>query len=160
VQTYPRHEKRVYERLVWHKVETFLPLYETVSRWKNGCKARVDHPLFPNYLFVEIDARNRVQVLNVPGVVSLVGTGLDPWPLPGGEIERLRDGLHLRKAQPHPYLAAGQQVRIQSGPLMGLSGIVLRRNGGIRVVLSVNILMQSVSVEVAADEVQTLNDIS
>jgi transcription antitermination factor NusG len=121
---------------------------------------RVEHPLFPNYLFVQIELRNRVKVLSVPGVVSLVGAGFDPWPLPVGEIERLRDGLHLREAKPHSYLAEGQKVTIKSGPLTGVSGVLLRRNGEIRVILSVEILMRCMSVEVGADEIQAADDTS
>jgi transcription antitermination factor NusG len=128
-----------------------------VSRWKNGCKVQVEHALFPNYLFVEIEVRNRVQVLDVPGVISLVGVGFKPWPLPVGEVERLREGLHLRAAQPHPYLAVGQRVRIKLGPLAGVTGILLRRSGSLRVVLSVDILSQSVSVEVGAEDVESAN---
>jgi transcription termination/antitermination protein NusG len=158
LQTSPRHEKRVHERLAWHGLDSFLPLYETVNRWKNGCNMRVEHPLFPNYLFVQIELRNRVNVLSVPGVVSLVGAGFKPWPLPIGEIERLRDGLHLREAKPHSYLVEGQRVTIKSGPLTGVSGVLLRRNGEIRVILSVQMLMRSISVEVSADEIQAADD--
>lgn len=154
LQTRSRHEKRVHERLLWHGLDDFLPLYETVSCWKNGCKMTVERPLFPSYLFVQIDLRDRAKVLGLPGVVSLVGAGFKPCPLPSGEVERLRDGLRLREVQPHSYLTEGQRVRIKSGPLVGLSGILQRRNGGIRVVLSVDVLMQCMSVEVGADEIQ------
>lgn len=158
LQTYPRHEKRVRDRLAWLGVENFLPLYERVNHWKNGCKMRVELPLFPNYLFVGIDLRDRARVLNVSGVVSLVGAGFQPWPLPNGEIERLRDGLHLRRAQPHPYLVTGQRARIKSGPLLGLSGILMRRKGDFRVVLSVDLLMQSVSVEVGMEDIEPVDE--
>jgi transcription antitermination factor NusG len=158
LQTYPRHEKRVRDRLACLGVESFLPLYETVNHWKNGCKMRVELPLFPNYLFVGIDLRRRARVSNVPGVVSLVGAGFEPWPLPKGEIERLRDSLHLRRAQPHPYLVTGQRTRITSGPLLGLSGILVRRNGDFRLVLSVDLLMQSVSVEVGVEDIGPIDE--
>ena len=158
LQTYPRHEKRVRDRLAWLGVESFLPLYERVNHWKNGCKMQLEFPLFPNYLFVGIALRDRVRVLNVPGVVSLVGAGFEPWPLPKGEIERLRDGLHLRRAQPHPYLVTGQRTRIKSGPLLGLSGILMRTKGDFRVVLSVDLLMQSVSVEVGMEDIELVDE--
>jgi transcription antitermination factor NusG len=154
LQTYPRHEKRVRDRLIWSGVESFLPLYERINRWKNGCNMRLELPLFPNYLFVKIALRRRARVLNTPGVVSLVGAGFQPWPLPNGEIEALRDGLHLRRAQPHPYLVMGHRTRIKAGPLQGLSGILVRRKGDFRVVLSIDLLMQSVSVEVGVEDVE------
>ena len=121
---------------------------------------RVEHPLFPNYLFVQIELRNRVNVLCVPGVVSMVGAGFEPWPLPIGEIERLREVLSHRKGKPHSYLAEGQRVTVKSGPLMGISGILLRQNGDIRVILSVNILMRCISVEVGVDEIQAADSTS
>lgn len=153
IQTRWRHEKRVRDRLVGLGMETFLPIYEKVNRWRNGCKVRVEFPLFPGYLFLKTDLRDRIQVLNVPGVVSMVGSGFKPWPLHTTEIEQFRDGLRSRRAEPHAYLVTGQRVEIQSRPLMGLSGILVRRNGGQRVVLSIDLLRQSVSVEVGNDDI-------
>ena len=90
LQTYPRHEKRVHEDLGLRAIECFLPLYETVHRWKNGCKVRVELPLFPGYLFVRIDPRQRFKALSLPGAVSIVGSASGPWPLPDAEIASLR----------------------------------------------------------------------
>jgi transcription antitermination factor NusG len=117
---------------------------------------QVELPLFPSYLFVEINLVDRVQILKVPGVLCLVGTGPDLWPLPEGEIEALRAGLHLRNPQPHPCLTVGQRVRIKAGPLTGLTGILLRQKDGLRVVLSIEMLMQSVAVEVQIDDIEPL----
>jgi transcription termination/antitermination protein NusG len=158
IHTHPRHEKRVRARLDWLGVESYLPLYESLNRWKNGQTMCVEFPLFPCYLFAKIDLRKRVSVLELPGVVSFVGANFDPWPLQAEEIESLRDGLRLRKPEPHPYLVTGQRLRIKSGPLHGLSGILVRRNGNLRVVLSVELLMQSVSVQVGVDDIELLNE--
>lgn len=157
VRTVARHEKRVRDHFESRNLECFLPLYEAVHRWKNGCKARVELPLFPSYLFVEINLLDRVRILDVPGVLSLVGAGPYPRPLPEGEVEGLRAGLHLRNPQPHAYLTAGQKVRITSGPLATLTGVLLRQKDRLRVVLSVQTLMQGVSVEVAVDDIETLD---
>lgn len=73
IYTSPRHEKRVHEHLSYRNVESFLPLYRTIHRWKNGCKPLVELPLFPGYLFVKIGQPQRVRVLEVPGVLSFVG---------------------------------------------------------------------------------------
>lgn len=154
VRTYARHEKSVLEHLKLRNVETFLPLYEKVHRWKNGCNVRVELPLFPSYLFVDIDLRNRARVLEAPGTISLVGTSRQPWPLSDFQIESLRDNLPLRKFEPHAYLVAGQNVRIIAGPLVGLTGILLRKNAALRVVLALDQIMQGVSVEVDASEVE------
>lgn len=156
LHTYPRHEKRVYERLEMRAIECFLPLYETVHRWKNGCKVRVELPLFPGYLFLKIDPRERFKALSLPGAVSIVGSGSGPWPLPDAEIAGLRAGLQERKFEPHPYLSVGQKVRIKSGPLTDLTGFLVRQSGGLRVVVSVDLIQQSAAVEVDAADVEPI----
>jgi transcription antitermination factor NusG len=156
VQTYPRHEKRVHEDLKLRSLESFLPLYETVHRWKNGCKARVELPLFPGYLFVKIDPRERFKVLSLPGAVSIVGSPSGPWPLPEADIATLRTSMQLHKFEPHAYLAVGQEVRIKSGPLANTTGFLVRESEGFRVVLSVEMIRQSAAVEVDADNVEPI----
>jgi transcription antitermination factor NusG len=137
-------------------IEAFLPLYETVHRWRNGCKAQVELPLFPGYLFVNIDPRERFKVLGLPGSVAIVGSVSGPWPLPDSEIEGLRASLQSRQFEPHPYLAVGQKVRIKSGPLADLTGFLVRQSGGYRVVLSVELIRQAAAVEVNADDVEAI----
>jgi len=156
LKTCPRHEKRVRDHLESRNIETFLPLYEKVHRWRNGCNARIDFPLFATYLFVCIDNSQRRRVLEVPGVLSFVGASYKPWPLSDFQIRTLRSDLHLRRHEPHTYLEVGQKVRIVSGPLTHFTGILLRRNGGLRVVLSVDQIMQGIAVEVGADEIETV----
>jgi transcription antitermination factor NusG len=159
LHTYPRHEKRVHEDLRLRAIECFLPLYETVHRWKNGCKVRVELPLFPGYLFLRIDPRQRFKALCLPGAVSIVGSGSGPWPLPDAEIASLRAKLQSRRFEPHPYLAVGQKVRIKSGPLADLTGFLVRQSGGLRVVLSVELIRQAAAVEVDADDVEPIDPV-
>ena len=156
LHTYPRHEKRVYERLGLQAIECFLPLYETLHRWKNGCKVQVQLPLFPGYLFLKIDPRHRFKALSLPGAVSIVGSVSGPWPLPDAEIADLRARLQSRNFEPHPYLSIGQKVRIKSGPLADLTGFLVRQTGGFRVVLSIALIQQSAAVEVDADDVEPI----
>jgi len=150
----PRHEKRVAGFLKQRQIENFLPLYRTVHRWKNGCKAQLELPLFPGYLFVKIENKQRVRVLEVPGVVSLVGTRTGPIALSETEMEALRSGLHLQKAEPFRELAIGQRVRIRSGALAGLTGVLVRNPSGVRVVLRVELIHQSVAVEVEGCDIE------
>jgi transcription antitermination factor NusG len=153
VYTCSRHEKRVAENLAGRAVEVFLPQYETVSRWKDR-RVCLNLPLFPGYLFVHISLRERVRVLEVPGVVYLVGTNGQPAALPGYELEKLRDGLSgSLHPEPHPFLAAGRRVRIVRGPLEGLTGILLRRKGQYRVVLSLDLIQRSICVDVDITDV-------
>lgn len=156
VQTNPRQEKRLYERLRLLDLESFLPLYQAVHRWKNGCKAQLDLPLFPGYLFVRIALRECLKVLSSPGAVSLVGLGSGPWPLPDAEIANLRNTLEGGKLEPHPYLTVGQRVRIKSGPLADLTGYLVRQPEGLRVVLCVELIRQAAAVQVDVDDVEPI----
>ena len=156
VKTCPRHEKRVHEDLKLSSLESFLPLYETVRRWKNGCKARVELPLFPGYLFARINPRERFKVLSLPGAVAIVGSPSGPWPLPEAEIATLRASMQSQKFAPHAYLAMGQRVRIKSGPLANMTGFLVRESEGFRMVLTVEMIRQSAAVEVDADNVEPI----
>ena len=131
------------------------PLDRSARRWNNGC-VPPERPLFPGYVFVHIPPDERVRVLELSGVVSIVGTTREPTPLPDEDIERLRSGLHLVHAEPHPTLTMGETVRIRRGPLQGMTGVVTRQKNSFRVVLTVDLIMKSVAVEVCADSVEPI----
>lgn len=154
--TRSRHEKRVADQLEKKDIGFFLPVYESERRWSDR-KVRVDLPLFPGYIFVQISLRERLRVLEVPGVVRLVSFGAAPVAMDESEINILRQGLtkHL-KAEPHPYLKVGQRVRIKQGALAGLEGILVRKKDAYRVVISVDLIMRSVAVEIPASDLQTI----
>ena len=154
--TCARHEKKIAEQLSQRSIEHFLPLYNTIHRWKNG-RHRVELPLFPGYIFVRIPLAEKLRVLQVPGFVSFVGFGNLPFPLEETEIVRMREALNSGVlAKPHPYLQVGSRVEIVSGPLEGIRGILLREHGQCRVVLSIELIMRSIVVEVDACEVVPL----
>jgi transcription antitermination factor NusG len=145
--TCANHEKQVAAQMLERGVEHFLPLYEALHRWKDR-RVRLHLPLFPGYVFTRLPLRDRLEILRLPSVVRLVGFGRLPTALPEQEIETLRAGLSSGlRAQPHPYLALGRRVRIRNGPLAGLEGILQRRKGKFRVVLSVDLIMRSIAVE-------------
>jgi len=151
--TASRHEKTVAEHLRQREIECFLPLYETVRRWNNG-RHRVQLPLFPSYVFVRMELRNKLRVLQVPGLVQLVTFQGAPAVLPDTEIETLRGALATGVlAQPYRYLNVGSRVEICNGPLQGMRGILLRHQGQFRVVISVEMIMRSIVVEVDAADV-------
>ncbi len=155
--TASRHEKTVAEHLRQREVECFLPLYETVRRWNNG-RHRVQLPLFPSYVFVHINMRDKLRVLQVPGLAQLVTFQGAPAVLPDTEIEKLRAALASGvAAEPHRYLTVGSKVEICRGPLQGMRGVLLRHQGQFRVVLSVEMIMRSIVVEVDAADVVVLD---
>lgn len=154
--TCANHEKRVACELQAREVDHFLPLYNSVRRWKDR-RVHLELPLFPGYVFVRLALQRRLEVLQIPSVVRLVGFNSLPTALPDDEIEALRKSLAQRlRVEPHPYLTVGRRVRIKSGPLCGLEGIVVRRAGKVRVVLSVDLISRSFVVDVDSADLELL----
>jgi len=155
VYTCSRHEKRVAQHLTEREIEHFLPLYRTQHKWRDGSRVTLDLPLFPGYVFVRIERRDRARVLSVPGALAVVGgTGGEPAAVPDAAIDSLRMGLAQHLVEPHPLLTVGQRVRIRSGAFAGMAGVVTRRKSGLRVVLTLEEILQSVAVEVAEADVE------
>jgi transcription elongation factor/antiterminator RfaH len=154
VYTRSRHEKRIKEQLDSQSLESFLPLYEAVHRWKDR-RVLVRLPVFPGYLFVRILlSEHRKPVVTVPGVVNLVGRPGCPTPIEDHEIEALRlCSVRGQSMMPHPYLTAGRRVRVSHGPLADMEGILVRRKGKSRLILSVKLIARAVAVEVDAGDV-------
>jgi len=148
VYTCPRHEKHVARHAEQRRISCFLPLYRSVRRWKDRRK-ELELALFPGYVFVRVAPQDKLQVLRLPGVVRLVTFNGQPAALPEAVIESLRRGMaeHVGMA-PHPYLQVGRRVRLKSGPMAGLEGILRRRKEGLRLVVTIEMLMRTVAVEV------------
>jgi transcription antitermination factor NusG len=136
-------------------VESFLPLYRSRRYWKNR-RAHVELPLFPSYLFIRISTAERLRALAVPGVVHIVSFHGRPVAVPDEEIESLRRALQLRRSEPCPYLAAGGRIRIKTGPLQGLEGVVVRQNNQTRIIVSVDFIQSSTSVELWPQDLECL----
>ena len=146
--TCARHEKRVAEQIKRRSFPCFLPLYRSVRRWKDRRK-ELDLVLFPGYVFVRLALENKLRVLELPGVVRLVSFNGQPTPLSAAEMETLQNRLSSDlRIEPHPYLRKGRRVRVRSGVMQGLEGIVVRRNDRCRIVFSIDLIMRSVAVEV------------
>ncbi|HKW63906.1 MAG TPA: UpxY family transcription antiterminator [Candidatus Acidoferrum sp.] len=147
VYTCANHERRVADQFAGRNIVHFLPQYESVRRWKDR-KVRLQLPLFPGYLFVHMVVQERLRVLQVPGVVQLVGFKGSPTPMPQEDIERIREFLGQGwRAEPHPYLQAGRKARVVHGPLAGMEGIILRRKNRSRLVLSFDLIQRSMAIE-------------
>ena len=152
--TFPRHEKLIVEQIERRRFSCFLPLYRSVRRWKDRRK-EVDLVLFPGYVFVRMAIERRLQVLQLPGVVRLVSFNGQPAALPAEEIEALQERLASgARVEPHPYLRVGRRVRVRSGAMEGLEGIVVRRKDSCRVVFSIDLIRRSVAVEVDESDLE------
>ena len=156
VYTSSRHENAVSQKLRRLEIETFLPVYRAVRNWRNGCRRTLELPLFSNYLFVRIGRGERGRVLQMPGVVALVGSGAQPVPISDSEIETLREATRERQCEPHPYLTVGQKVRIHQGPMRGLVGILVRKKSAQQIVLNLDAIMQGVAIHIDTSEVEPL----
>jgi len=155
--TCSRHEKKIALQLHERGIEHFLPLYRSVRRWKDR-KKELELVLFPGYVFVRIDLADRLQVLQLPGVVRFVSFNSLPAPLPPNDIEALRNGLAQNLcAEHHPYLRVGRRVKVVYGPLSGAEGIFLRRRNNSRLVVSIDAIMRSVALEIDEADVVPLS---
>ena len=143
---------------IWHTGvwTAFFHCSEAFIAGRTVARSKLNFPLFPGYVFVNIPRSERVRVLDVPGVLSFVGPKSEPAQLSDFEIETLRSGLHLQKFEPYRGLAIGRKVRINQGALQGLEGTLVRNAKSLRVVLTVDLIQQSVAVELDADAVELL----
>ena len=136
--------------------ESFLPSYMSRRMWSDRTKL-LEVSLFPGYVFCRFDFSDRLPVLSVPGVKSVVGIGKLATPVEERELEAVRAVVKSGLAcGPWPFLSAGQLVRLERGPLRDVEGIILEVKGTYRLVVSISLLMRSVSVEVDRDWVRPI----
>lgn len=157
IHTYPRHEKRVAAELEQRQIETYVPMIAEQHQWSDRRKT-VDLPLFSCYVFVRIapTAAERVKVLRVPGVIGFVGSQRQGTAIPEQEIEIVRQLLKSEiKFKAHPFLKIGQRVRIRGGALDGMEGLLVRRSGEQRLVVSVATIERSLSISVEGYQVES-----
>jgi transcription antitermination factor NusG len=154
VYTVVRHEKAVNAALTEKDIETFLPLREVLSRWKDR-KKRIQIPLFPGYLFVNIRLKEMWDVLNRRSVVRILGVKGVPIPVPADQISAIRSLLESNlRYDPYPYFSEGREVIVINGPLQGIRGKILEVRGNYRLILSVDLIQRSVSVEIDIKDVE------
>lgn len=151
-----QHEKSIAEALMTKSFEVFLPVYDSVRRWKDR-KKLLSLPLFPGYVFVKGGLDRKLQIVSTPGVHMVLYSGERVATIPEAEIEAIRKTVEGRyRAEPHPFLNCGAKVRVVRGALEGVEGILLRKKNLCRLVLSVGMLAQSVAVEVNSSDVEPL----
>ena len=154
-QTGANQEKQVALRLHDQGIESFLPLYQEL-RHRTDRTVVLELPLFPGYVFVRIALRDRLRVLEVPRLVRLVGFGPIPLALPERDMDTLRGALRNGEAMPYPYLHVGRRVQVVTGPFEGMQGILMRRKSSLRVVVSIEAIQRSFTIEVDEREVEPI----
>jgi transcription antitermination factor NusG len=156
IHTRHQHEKVVADMLTARGFDIFLPLYESTRRWKDRRKI-LSLPLFPCYLFIRGGLERRLQVVSTPGVNMVLCRGERAAIVPQDEIEAIQHALAgPARVEPHPNLKCGMRVRVIRGALEGVQGILVRTKNLCRLVLSVDLLAQSVAVEVNAWDVEPI----
>jgi transcriptional antiterminator NusG len=152
----PRFEKCVETHLEEKGYEVFYPTYTTARQWSDRVKS-LSLPLFPGYVFCRFDIHARLPILVTPGVTQVVGAGKTAISVDESELLAIRRVLQSGvAAQPWPFLKVGEAVRIENGPLEGLSGIVTRIKNSYRLLVSVSLLMRSVAVELDSHWIKPL----
>ena len=151
-----QHEKSVAQNLTNKGFDVFLPLYESTRRWRDRTK-NLWLPLFPCYVFVRGGLSRRSMVVTTPGVHMILYNGERVAVIPEAEIDAIRLVVSgPTRVEPHPYLRCGERVRVTRGSLTGVEGVLLRKKSVYRLVLSVEMLAQSVAVEINAVDVEPL----
>lgn len=155
VWTRSRHEKLVRDHLEGKSIEAFLPLLNVPSTRRDR-RQMIDLPAFPCYLFVHLPPSDTYEVKTTRGVVRILGpTPTDYSIVPDEQVEAVRTMVaSTLKVDPFPYLQAGKRVRIIRGPLKGLEGVLIQKRNRCRFVVNVDLLSQSISAEVSADELE------
>jgi transcription antitermination factor NusG len=152
----PRYEKLASQHLKQRGVCSFLPLYRSVRHWKDRRK-ELEMALFPGYIFVNIDAGDRLAVLRAPGALRFVTFQGQLAPVADSDVHALELSMAAGLgAQPHPYLRDGKRVRVKRGLLAGAEGIVVRRKDRFRLVLSIDLIMRSLMLEVDEADVEPI----
>jgi transcription antitermination factor NusG len=153
VQVISRAEQRVAALIDLRGYETFVPTYKAVRKWSDR-KKHLDLPLFPGYVFCRLTHTVSGLLLSTPGVLRIVSFGGKPSPIANSEIEQVQRAVASgAKTMPWSYLCVGQKVRVESGPLAGVHGILVQVRAQRRLVISVSTITKSISVDVDAAEV-------
>jgi transcription antitermination factor NusG len=152
--TAPRHEKFVQAQLTAKQIQSFLPLYTIVRRWKNGVRREIQHPLLPGYVFVYIGEGERLPVVQTSGVVYLVGNGTTPLPLDDHEMHALRVGAQRASLMPRPFLSAGDTVCITRGPFRGVKGYVEHDGSDLTFVVTIQLIQRSFAIRVDVNDLE------
>lgn len=154
IWTRSRHEQVVREQLERKGLEAFLPTITKWSRWKDR-KKQIEWPLFPGYCFARFDARERLPILTCTGVVNIISFNGEVAPIPEQEITGIRRLVESDlQYDPCPLIREGMMVEVVHGPLKGVFGRLVRKGAHARLVLSVDLIGQAVSVEVDAADVR------
>ena len=152
--TKSRREKALAHYLARAGVGYYLPMF---SRKQSGGK-RVRYsmlPVFNGYLFFYADDAERHKALRSNHIARVINVSNEiQFVAELSQIEKALSGP--TKIYPYDFVRKGQRVRVVRGALKGVEGLISRKEGSYRLVLSVESIMQSISVSIEADQVEPI----
>ncbi|MFQ5771751.1 MAG: UpxY family transcription antiterminator [bacterium] len=155
--TRPRFEKKVDKELRDLHIETFLPLKKVTKFWSDRKKV-IKEPLFPSYVFVYANLKERLRAYQPRGVVRMVSFNGRPTRIPEDQISAVRRILESGYTPVlYPYLSIGDEVEIVSGALVGLKGFVIENRGKNHFIVSIDGICQSVAVNIDARHLKLIS---
>ena len=152
--TRPRREKKLAEYCEREGFLVTLPCYRSVKKYR-GKTVVFEKPLFPNYVFMQLKAEQRGKVYqsdHVANLLDVVDQALFEAQL-GDILKALDTELEIFLA---PQITAGARVKIKSGPLRGIEGIVEQRSGMTLVLLRLDFISQAAAVKIEAAELELI----
>ncbi|AXY73677.1 UpxY family transcription antiterminator [Paraflavitalea soli] len=157
VYTYPKAERKVYSKLVNRGVVSFIPLHKVIRQWSDR-KKQLEVPLFPNYIFVQVPPAERFELLRIDGIVKYISFDGKPATVSNTLIDTLKKMLSGNIEVSNEQFIEGTRIRISHGPFTGAEGLLIRKNGSRRLVVQIDALQRSVSVDISASSVVQLMD--
>lgn len=162
VQTRSNFEKRIVAELTHKNLQPYCPMFQELHQWADR-KKLVERPVFPGYVFARFvdSAATRLAIAKTAGTVRILGSGTSSdsalEPVSDKEIEGIRRLLESGSpCEKYPYLHEGDIVRVKRGALKDLEGILVRIKNDARLVLSLELLSQSVATEVDVNDVEVV----
>ncbi|MDN5217521.1 UpxY family transcription antiterminator [Fulvivirgaceae bacterium BMA12] len=151
VYTYPNSEKKIYNELNKREITAYLPTKGVVRQWSDR-KKKLEVPLFPNYVFVNIPPKDMWMVLMVNGVVKFVSFNGTPAVVRDSEIDLVkRLSSKANVVSNKNFYIRGEKVQVKEGVFSGLVGKVMNKKGMTRLYVELETahLMFSIDIEAA-----------
>ena len=158
VYTRSRFEKKVEEKLIEKKIDVFLPTIKKLRQWKDR-KKWITIPLFNNYIFVNIDYKDRYSILETDGIVKFITFQGKPVPIPFNQIDSLKIAIsEPEKVNVEPGIAIGKPVIVTAGPFKGIKGIISEKRGQNLIHIVIESINQSVSIDIHSGMIEPLEN--
>ncbi len=153
--TRPRHEKKIYNRLLKKNIVAFLPLIKVVRQWSDR-KKQIEVPLFSNYLFVKLPTILHYQVLTIEGALKILHSNGEPASIDDDEIASIRLMMQGKPVVTNEHYQIGDFVKVITSPLKGLEGVLVEYKGKSRLSVRINVLNKSLLLNVNKSDLKKI----